>query len=94
MQNIQTNNSLSFLSSKNILAEKAIGTGKKLKKPVHEMLSQSQLRIATEELLQDLNGMTIPVSEEVKNAQIYLAEQASKVSCQKFVEQKANNFLK
>ena len=59
MYNLRINNSLAFQGSREIFAREAIENANRLAKPVHETLSHSELFIATELLLRDLECINL-----------------------------------
>ena len=80
MYNIQANNTPNFLGARELVSRDVIKNGKKLGKPIQEIISQSQLRTATEELMQDLNSLAIsnfPIEKKVDMNEV-LSTQAIK----------------
>ncbi len=53
-------NTPNFQGSREIIFKEAVGNGRKLSQPIQDILSQSQLRAVTEDLMKDLNCMVIP----------------------------------
>lgn len=80
MHSLTINNSLTFQGAREILVRDAVGNSKKLSMPIQEALTQSELRAATLELMQDLNGMVLPkISiEESIGASKMFAKEATK----------------
>lgn len=90
MLNITTNNSVNFNGSRELILN-----NKKIAKPVQEILSPTKLKAATEELLQDLNGMVLPkisLDDDLKNL-YYQTIKNNKVTSQKLAEEKAQRFF-
>ena len=90
MLNITTNNSVNFNGSRELILN-----NKKIAKPVQEMLSPTNLRAATENLLQDLNGMVLPkpalVDEVIKAYQQSFKE--NKITSEKLAEEKVQRLF-
>ena len=81
MYNIKVNNSLAFQGSREIFARELVGNSEKFRKPVYKALTQSELRAATIELMQDLNGMVLPKAslEETVGVRKMFAELLDKI---------------
>ena len=95
MHSLTVNNSLAFQGSREIFIRDAVGNSKKLSKPIQEVLTQSELRAATLELMRDLNGMTFPkasANEAVGISKMF-AEQATK-AYGKIVEESIKTIIK
>lgn len=91
MLNLSTNGSVNFQGSREL-----IFNNKKMSKPVQEMLTPSNLRVATEDLLQDLNGMVLPkvsLDDDLKKMYYAQAIKTNKVTSQKLAEEKAQRFF-
>ena len=91
MLNLSTNGSVNFQGSRELILN-----NKKMSKPVQEMLTPSNLRVATEDLLQDLNGMVLPkvsLDDDLKKMYYALAIKTNKVTSQKLAEEKAQRFF-
>lgn len=91
MLNITTNNSVNFNGSRELILN-----NKKIAKPVQEMLSPKNLKAATDELLQDLNGMVLPkvsLDDDLKKIYYSQAAKADNVTSQKLAEEKAQRFF-
>ena len=89
MLNITTNNSVNFNGSRELILNN------KIAKPVQEILSPTNLKAATDELLQDLNGMVLPrvsLVDDLKNL-YYQTIKKNKVTSQKLAEEKAQRFF-
>ena len=80
MHSLTINNSPTFQGAREIFVRDAIGNSERLSKPIQEALTQSELRAATYELMQDLNGMVLPKAslEETVGVRKMFAEEATK----------------
>ena len=95
MHSLTINNSPTFQGAREIFARELEGSSKKLAKPIQEVLTPSELRAATLELMQDLNGMTFPkasANEAVGISKMF-AEQATK-AYGKTVEESIKTIIK
>ena len=90
MLNTTTNNSVNFNGSRELILNN------KMAKPVQEMLSPTNLKAATDELLQDLNRMVLPkvsLDDDLKKMYYALANKTNKVTSQKLAEEKAQRLF-
>lgn len=94
MNTLKINNTISFYGSREIVIKEMFENGNKIKKPIQEMLSQSQLRMATDALMQDLNGTSQEVKEVVMENLSKSAEKAYKTTSEKLNGQKIEKLHK
>ena len=79
MHSLTINNSPTFQGSREIVFEEALANGGKIKKPLQDMLTQSQLQAITKSLMDDLDCISLPSKPVVLDNIILkknLAEQA------------------
>ena len=60
MNIFKINNTLNFQGSREIVFKEALANGGKIKKPLQDMLTQSQLQAITKSLMDDLDCISLP----------------------------------